>query len=204
MKLSYFGVLTVLVLLAGCVPTYQLVQPTPAYVESLELHPTSTWNKAPNSNAYDRKDSQEWTKDGLLLDRLLIISGVPDGEPLTKDPRKDAALPPFRSDMLPNELEELFEATIVKLYGEGNSAVSTKNLRPHRFGEHRGVLFDIEASVTESPNYKGLVGAFIVDGELYTIMYLATEIHYFDKHFAEAEALIKSATLATVVPAESS
>ena len=196
MKNLNYGLLAALVLTAGCVPTYQLIQPAPTYVEALELRPSQSWNKAPHSNTYNRKDSETWTQDGLILDRLLIVAGVPDGESIIKNPRKDSALPAFRSDMLPNEIEELFEATIVKLYGEGNSAVTTSNLRPHRFGDNPGVLFDIEASVTESPNYRGLVGAFIVDGELYSMLFIAVETHYYDKHIAEAEAIIKGARLA--------
>ena len=197
MSLRTSVMLLAAVTFTGCVPSYQLIQPGPNYVESLELQPAQAWNMAPRSGSTDRKDSQIWTQDGLLLDRLLIVSGIPDGESIVRSRAKDAALPVFRSDMLPNEIEELVESTIVKLYGEGDTAVSTMNLRPHRFGEQRGVLFDIEAAVTESPNYRGLVGAFIANDELYIMMYIAVETHYFDKHLAEAETIIKGAKLAT-------
>ena len=102
--------------------------------------------------------------------------------------------------MLPNEIEELVESTIVKDFGEGNATVSTSNLRPHRFGNHRGLLFDISATVTESPEYKGVVGAFIADEKLYIMWYFGADPYYYTKHLASAVAIIESARL-TSAPA---
>ena len=84
---------------------------------------------------------------------------------------------------------------IVKFFGEGQAVVNTENLRPHRYGEHPGVLFDLTATVTESPEYKGLVGAFIANDRLYVMYFLAATPYYYDKHIADAEAVIKSATI---------
>ena len=154
MPLSFF---------AGCsIAPFTLVTPGTVAVVDLTVQAGSGWNNAPNhQRRYARKDSVAWTKDGLLLDRLVFIPGVPDGEPLLVSRERTAAMPIFRADMLPNELEELVESSIVKFFGEGQAVVSTENLRPHRFGENRGVLFDLSATVTESPTYRGLVGAFI-------------------------------------------
>jgi hypothetical protein len=185
-------VLFLLAATSGCVPTYTLVTPGANTIENLRVEATSGWNMTPNAlTLAARRDSQTWTQDGLLLDRLVFIPSVPDGEPILRSNRDSAALPVFRADMLPNEIEELAESTFVKLFGEGNVAVSTANLRPQRFGEHRGV----NATVTDSPDYRGMVGAFIVNEELYMMYYLAAEPYYFDKHQRAAEAIIKSADL---------
>ena len=56
-------------------------------------------------------------------------------------------------------------------------------------------MFDIEAAITESPDYRGSVGAFVVDEKLYMVVFLAAEPHYFNKHAERADAIIKSATL---------
>jgi hypothetical protein len=185
-----------LVSLAGCVVPFSLVTPGVVAVEDLTVQAGSGWNNAPiHQRQFARKESVAWTKDGLLLDRLVIIPGVPDGEPLLTTREKTAAMPVFRADMLPNELEELIESTIVKFFGEGQAVVNTENLRPHRFGDNRGVLFDLSATVTESPEYKGLVGAFIADDKLYVMYFLGATPHYYSKHIAEAEAIIKSAAI---------
>lgn len=186
-----------LFMLSGCVTGYTIVEPGPHAIDNMSVNAGSGWNLAPAyAGSRDRKNSQRWTRDGLLLDRLVFIPGISDGEPLAVARSKDAALPVFRKDMLPNELEELVESTIVKYFGEGQAAVSTSNLRPHSFGEQRGVMFDIEAVVTESPTYKGVVGAFIASEQLYVMWYIGADPYYYDKHLADAEAVIRSATLA--------
>jgi hypothetical protein len=198
MKLAKYSVIPMLALLGGCVTGFTEVLPGVNTLGSLRVTADANWNKAPSgATPSARSSSRTWTQDGLLLDRLTIIPGVKDGESIFSSRNKSAALPVFRADMLPNEIEELVESSIVKLYGEGQSAVSTSGLRPQGFGSDGGFMFDIEAAVTESPDYRGLVGAFIVDDTLYLIMFLAADPHYYDKHLASADAIIKSATLST-------
>ena len=196
MKKRILLLFVLLVTLTGCVAPFSLVTPGVVAVENLTVQAGSGWNNAPiHQRQFARKQSVAWTKDGLLLDRLVMIPGVPDGEPLLVTRDKTAAMPVFRADMLPNEREELVESTIVKFFGEGQAVVNTENLRPHRFGDDSGVLFDLSATVTESPEYKGLVGAFIADDKLYVLYFLGATPHYYGKHIAEAEAVIKSATI---------
>lgn len=196
MKKRILLLFVLLVTLTGCVAPFSLVTPGVVAVEDLTVQAGSGWNNAPiHQRPYARKTSAAWTKDGLLLDRLVFIPAVADGEPLLTSREKTAALPVFRADMLPNEIEELVESSIVKFFGEGQAVVNTENLRPHRFGDDRGVLFDLSATVTDSPEYRGLVGAFIADDKLYVMYFLGATPHYFSKHIAEAEAVIKSATI---------
>lgn len=189
------------VLLGACATAgYRMVAPGPTVLADLQVNAGSGWNLAPaQATPNSRKNSQTWTKDGLLLNRLVIIPAVNDGEAILISRDQSAALPPFRANMLPNELEELTESTLVKLFGEGNAVVSTDNLRPWKFAEHPGVMFDLHAAVTESPDYRGMVGAMIVEQKLYMILFIAATPHYYDKHRAEVEELIKSAAIA--VPA---
>lgn len=182
--------------LSACVMSYALVAPGTVDIVGLQVDTESSWNLAPrNLNPESRKDTQVWTQDGLLLDRLIIIPGVPDGETLFVSSRDDAALPVFRADMLPNEIEELTESSIVKLFGEGGVSVGTSNLRPHRYGDDRGILFDLDVAVSDGPDYKGLAGSFIVDDTLYMMLYFGAEPYYYEKHLADAEHLITGARL---------
>jgi hypothetical protein len=200
-KIAAIISLSLLFLVSGCVPTYTLVTSGVNAVDTLYVEAGSGWNRAPtNTYTGDRKTSERWTQDGLLLNQLVFIPAVADGETLIISQQKDAALPKFRKDMLPNEIEELAKSTFVKRFGEGNAVVTTSNLRPHRFGEQRGVLFDVEAVVTESPTYKGLAGAFVVDEKLYFMYYLGAVPYYHDKYRDQAEATIMSATLTPPAP----
>jgi len=182
---------------SGCVSTsYTLVEPGARAFEELQVNATRGWNQAPPMHTPSmRKGAALWTHDGPLLDQLIIIPGVAHGEPLMKSRDKSAALPLFKKDMLPNEIEELTESTFVKYFGEGNAAVTTKNLRPQRFGEHRGVMFDVDATVSDNPDYRGTAGAFVANDKLYMLFFLGAVPHYYDKHSAAAKSVIQSAML---------
>jgi len=193
---------SILFLVSAYVPAYTLVATGVTAVDTLYVDAGSGWNRAP-SNAFsgDRKNSQRWTQDGLALNQLVFVPAVADGEALITSRQKDAALPLFRKDMLANELEELAKSTFVKRFGEGNAVVTTANLRPHRFGENSGIMFDIEATVTETPKYKGIAGAFVADEKLYFMYFLGAIPYYYEKYREQAEATIKSATLTLPTPA---
>ena len=194
-----FRILLVVVALplSACVAMYTMVAPGTMFVDSLQLSPDQAWNLAPaRASPSLRPGTQVWTRDGPLLDRIMIIAGVPDGQPLLKDKRGTAALPVFRANMLPNEIEELTESTLTKIFGEGAAVVNTTNLRPHRFGSDRGILFDLNIAVSDSPAYNGLVGAFIAADLLYLMMYVGAEPYYYEKHLDAATALITGAKIA--------
>lgn len=182
-------------LVGGCV-AYTAVSPGAVDYSGLRLNTSQAWNLAPSAaTPSSRKESKSWTQDGLLLDRLMIIPAVPSGESIFVAQAKDAALPVFEANMLPNEIEELTESSIVKLFGEGEVAVETSNLRPHKFGGNSGFLFDMEVAVSDGPGYGGITGAFVADDKLYLIVYLGAQPYYFDKHRDEALAVIRGATI---------
>lgn len=196
-RIRLAALLTFAAIQAGCAISYSLVAPSAISLNGLQLTPAQAWNRAPRQTTPSaRKGAEVWTHDGLLLDRLIIIPGVADGEALFVSRQNDAAYPVFRASMLPNEIEELTESSVAKVFGEGNASVATSGLRPHRFGEDRGVLFNLRVAVTDGPEYQGLVGAFIAGERLYTVMFFGAEPYYYDKHLAEAEALITGARLA--------
>lgn len=196
MRTGNYLILLLAILISGCVASFMAVVPGTISVGDLKVTPSTTWNAAPAlMRPNSRRDAQTWTQDGLLLDRIMIIPAVADGETLFISRDDSAALPTFRSDMLPNELEELLESSLVTFFGEGNAVVNTSGLRPHRFGENLGVLFDIDASLTDSPDYRGVAGAFIANDLLYFMLYVAAEPYYYGKHLDEAMSIIETATL---------
>ncbi|MFC1680407.1 hypothetical protein ACFL1S_01240 [Pseudomonadota bacterium] len=183
----------VLILASGCV-SYSAIKPGEIDYSGLKVKTSQAWNMAPKeATPLSRADSRTWTQDGVLLDRIVIIPGVPDGEALFKAASRDQALPVFKADMLPNEIEELTESSIVKLFGEGDVAVETANLRPHKYGENKGFMFDMSVTVSDGPNYKGITGAFVVAERLHLIMFLGAVPFYFEKHLDEALVIIKGA-----------
>ena len=116
--------LTVIVMalcLSGCVTGYSLVTTGVNSIDTLTVDAGPGWNLAPSiTGSANRKNSQTWTQDGLLLNRLVFIPAVADGEALLVVRDQGAALPVFRKDMLPNDVEELaveIAAIQPRLYG---------------------------------------------------------------------------------------
>ncbi len=197
MKLIRLNFLHLLVaFLGGCATSYSLVEPGTVDYSGLKLQTSQAWNLAPKQlTPMSRKESALWTQDGQLLDRILIIPGVPDGEAIFKPASKSQALPVFRANMAAKDIEELADSSITKLFGEGEVVVDTGRLRPHMFGSNRGFLFDLEMAVNDGPDYGGVVGTFINPDKLYLVIYLGAKPYYFEKHRDEALAIIRGASL---------
>jgi hypothetical protein len=184
-----------LILISGCV-AYTAVGPGELAYAGLKVQTGQAWNQVPKqATPAARTESKTLTQDGVLLDRIIIIPGVPGGEPLFRQLSTSQALPMFEPGMLPNEIEELTESSIVKLFGEGGVAVETTNLRPHRYGDDRGILFDLEVTVSDGPDYKGVAGALVFTEKLYVILFLGAEPYYYQKHLDDALAIIKGARI---------
>ncbi len=196
-SLKIFPVLILTALVAGCAPTgFTVVQTGPVEVEAMQLAVGSPWNRVPPAQkSFLRPGSEAWTHDGVALDFMLVIPAVPNGEPLFRESDKYQSLPRFKADMLLPELVQLIESTLEKLLGEGSAIVSSANLRPTRYGDRPGILFDFSAALSEGPRYKGLTGAFIAEQRLYLIVFLGADPYYFDKHAQDAQAVIASARL---------
>jgi hypothetical protein len=189
--------LLIAVVLGGCVSaSYTLIPAGVVPVGELQLQPTTAWNLAPRiATPLAREASQNWTLDGLSLNNLMVIPDVPNGEPLFMAPNKTMALPAFRADMLANELVELIESSVEKIFGEGGTEIESDNLRPHRFGTDMGILFDLRLSLSDGPRYRGTVGAFIANQHLYMVLFIGAEPYYFEKDREAAERIIRGARL---------
>jgi hypothetical protein len=182
-------------LLSGCV-SYSAVMPGTVSYNGLNVKTSQAWNLAPGAvSPASRSESRVWTQDGILLDRILFIPGVPGGETLFKPGSSDQALPAFRSDMLPNEIEELTESSIARLFPKGEVSVETHNLRPHRYADNQGFLFDMEILLTDGPDYGAIAGGFVADSKLYLIVFLGAKPYYFEKHRDEVLAIIRGASI---------
>jgi hypothetical protein len=183
--------------IAGCVAGFTAVPAADATVGTMTVTPSAGWNKVPPGFApFARPGAQVWTQDGVLLDRFMLIPNVAEGETLFKAPpgqAKGASLPTFKADMLPNELVQFTESSLVKLLGEGSTSIKTGGLRPVTLGGQRAIQFDVAVTPQDGPAYRGLAVAAVRDRKLSMILFLAADPYYFDKHQPAVEALIASA-----------
>ena len=149
--------------------------------------------------------SENWfflEANGAEAGTILYVAIQPQcDEAINKITAKDPALPVFWADMPLNEIEELTESSIEKLFGEGQVSVETSGLRPHRFHDLQGFLFDMDIATSEGPGYGGIAGALVYDNKLYLIAFLGVRPYYFDRYKDEALAIIQGTKIRLMMDA---
>jgi len=191
------GCLISAVFLQGCVSTqYTLVSPGVVALNSLTVVAAdANWNVAPGVlTAYLHKGSQMWTRDGLLLDRLILIDGVTNGQAIFKSNNSAIVYAEYRNGMLPNEIAELTASSLTTHFGAG-TLVESSGLRPTELMGQQAAMFDVTIRGTDTPVRKGRVITFVDNNRLFLMMYIATEIYYFDKHWDSALRVMESASV---------
>lgn len=189
------GVITLL-MLQGCVSTqYEVVAAEDTRIGSLALSLNDNrWNLAPRAvSTHLHKTSSIWTRDGVLLDQLILLAPIDHEQELfvSNDPDK-LVYPTFRKEMLPNEVEELLQDSLTRQLG-GGATVVTSNLRPRPWAGQRGIAFDLLIEYSDAAAQRGYVCAAVIDDQLHLIIYQAAKLHYFDTHWPAASAVIDSA-----------
>ena len=196
MRLLKLSAILALASLVGCVTGPSTVQSGVNSFGSMRVTADDNWTKAPiDSTPLARSSSRTWTQEGLSNDRLIIIPRVAEGESILENDSDLAVLPVFRADMSPEEIAELVESSIVNLFEGGQAVVGSSNLRPQGFGAQSGFMFDVTATDPDGTEYRGSVGTFVDDNEMYMVIFLAADPPYYDKYAERADAIIKSATL---------
>lgn len=192
MKRILAGVIILFV--TGCAQ-YSLVGPGSQEVGGVLLIDTPiAWNRIPAALAPSKR-AEVWTVDGTLLDSITFYTGIKDGEPLTR--RKKAPdgteFAVFKSDMLPNEIIEIVESTMVKV--SGTPLIETYNLRPVTFAGGPGFQFEYTFVSADEVERRGFAMGAVRDGELYLVLYLAARIHYYEAYLADVQRILESAHL---------
>ena len=181
--------------LAGCASGYVAVGSGQVSIQSLDVEAGPGWNGVPAQEIpWARRGMQAWTRNGMSLDRLVLVPGVADGESIYL-PRNDVDYPLFRADMSTAQQLELVEETIELAQGANLTEVTAGNSRMHRFGSRDGIVFDLRAVVHDGPEYRGTGGAFVDEGRFYLLFFLGAMPHYYEQFAASAQATIESASL---------
>ena len=134
--------LAALLAVAACAPTYTLVTAMPATVarNTIRVSPATTWNKAPKT-PLDVAWEENWTQNGLQLDAVTFIGGLPDGQAIAKQRRKDdKQVPVFRATMTPPDLVSMIESYY--RIRAGATVFETTGVAPVTFLGKAGLAFD--------------------------------------------------------------
>jgi len=176
--------LGLLMLLTGC-NQYTLVKSEQIDMDGIMLTPTDGWNSV--TKGISPKGIKMWTADGMMLNSIMFFSEIADGKPLVKADTEEQ-YPVYAANMLPNEVMELVESTVAKLY---NGTISgTGKLKPIKIGTDPGFQFTIDF-IGEDNVPRRLFAAGTTKNEmLYLVTYQATQLYYYDKHLAEVTSMV--------------
>ncbi|GIX16672.1 MAG: hypothetical protein KatS3mg119_0858 [Rhodothalassiaceae bacterium] len=185
-------------LLSGCVDSAWLVRPGPQRVaRAFLVTPDAPWNAVNPTLFAGRKRNALWTMNGVPLDFVAFIGGIPSGGTLFRLPTKQVKkreVPVFRSSMLLPEIAEFIEASYARALEA--QEFRTLALAPFSFGGHDGFRMEFRTVLRDEVPRRGIAAGAIVDGRLYLVLYQAAELHYFAHNRERVEALLRSLSLA--------
>lgn len=133
---------------------------------------------------------ETWTIDGVLLNRLLIYSKTKPGEDVFQRARERKSRPDgpwFRAGMRLDEMQKLIVDGLIDNEWVG---VTSRDLRPHRFGNVEGIRFDVEMTDPEGLIYRGTVAAAERNGLMTLIVWVAPKEYYHDRDAAAVDAML--------------
>jgi hypothetical protein len=195
------SVLLLPVLLAACAH-YSLVDPGPngtLVKTGLDVYPHMRWSKVamgpnPDSLFYDTSGRLEtWTIDGEKLDSLMFFAAVPDGQPLLTLAASGSSLPPFRSQMTPNEIMDLFTSSFST--ATGSAVIQSRDLRPAKLGNVDGFRFEVDFTLKDDVDRELSAVGTVKDGKLYLIAFQGTKLYHYGKYLPDFEQIVATAQL---------
>lgn len=187
--------LPILLALAGCAPQYTLVPASAVVVAkgSMTVHPGIAWNKAPKG-PYDIAWEENWTQNGPTLDSIGFVGGLPDGQAITRQRRKDdRKVPVFHAGMSPQDLTSMVESYY--RIRAGAALFEVRGVQPATFLGHPGLQFDFDYVARDEVRRRGRMRIAVIAGKLYLLALDGAALYYFDAALPEYEAMAGSATL---------
>jgi hypothetical protein len=157
----------------------------------MRVTPGGNWNRW-KANATDI--TENLSRDGIMLNDLFIVAGLPGGETLfaEADP-KERPLPKLSATLDLIEIPEFYEGSI--RLALNTSVFAITSTEPATMSGHPAIRFTFDYAFSDSPlNRRGLGMGTIVEGKLYLIVFDGPATYFFDRDRAEVEAIMASAT----------
>jgi hypothetical protein len=193
---AFFVVAVAALALAGCAYYAQIGPGAFAVHDRLNVNLDSTWNRQVDGPG--KIWPEVWTKNGPLLDVLIVVPAIEDGKALVRLP--ELALrdfPRFRAGSNPADIVELVQGTLQKAKQGGDFVPIL--VEPARIAERDGIRFEFRFGTGGDGGMEtdrhALGYAFEHDKRLYLILFHAAEIHFFPNLRPVAEGIVASARL---------
>ena len=186
---NLFTVFALSLALAGCASTSVIPPGHVSLGHGYGLVAQGPWSDITSSERQFTKTVQVLTRDGPRLNQLILVRGLAAGKSPLRPYERGQPVPTFRADLTGREQVELVVETLSDL---GYRKVEVAHLRPASFGAERAVRFDLTARTEEGLDISGIAQAARVKGDLYLIIFIAPNEHYFPTLKGEIEAMMKT------------
>jgi hypothetical protein len=181
--------------LSGCAPSYTLVAAAPQRVASntLQVSPGVAWNRAPKS-PLDVRWQENGTENGALLDSIVFVGGVPDGQAIAKQRRKaDHQVPVFRATMTARDLVAMIESYY--RITAGAAVFEAGEVTPVTFVGKPGLRFDYSYVGADNVRRRGRSVMAISGSKLYLMSLAGAALHYYAAALPDFDAMAVSASV---------
>jgi hypothetical protein len=150
--------------------------------------PLKDWNKASGSGV------DVWTLDGPILQQIIFVKGVQDGDyliPIRGRPAfgVDDDAPLFEKGMNFIEVVELFESTLSQMKAQ---KLDIKDVRPYKTENTEGFRFEFDFITKEGLQKKGSAYGILKDERLFMVIYVGAKLYYFDKGKGDFEEVVRT------------
>jgi hypothetical protein len=155
----------------------------------MTIKPAQAWNK---SSLRPSNHSEIWTIDGIDLNEVTFFAEISNGNVLYDNwYGSDNSLPKFKSDMLPTDLVELFEASNRIILG--SSVFKVDKTEAAKLGGYDAVRFSYTYAVEgDGLTRQGEGIAANIGGKLYLLNFVAPKLHYAEVGLPMFRQLVES------------
>ena len=149
-----------------------------------------------DAEAAERRSlSRVLSRDSVDSNRLMLIPGINEGQPIFVSKDSESSLPAFNADMSPLQIADLVAMSMQQSLWNGQSTVTASNARDSGFTGISGFSFDLSVTLPGGQVQKGMAGGFIDEDRLYVNIFVADFPASFDQHESVAQQVIDSAVL---------
>lgn len=178
------AVLSLVLLLAGCVGTWARVSETDSHYagEHYSLTLPAGWMHL------ETGDSLMLSRDGLDLQRI-VIEFRPHEQAFEETGKSSSP------GMLPSELAELTIAELRSTQEDGLPSLEILDNRPLEVAGYTGYALHLRFKTDEGLRIEVLLRGFVNEDGLYRLLYRAPTLHYFERDREVFESMTRSMTL---------
>ena len=179
--------LSAILILPACAVTMSAAPVgTLALKNNATVNLTQSWTSVPD--ALHGAKGTVLTKDGMMLNRVHIISVEP-GDEMVDVTDKSLEYPVYSEGMSRLEQINFVTSSLARL---GFVDVKTASVAPATLSGTDGIRFDMSGKYASGLNLRGKVGMAETDAGLNMIIFVAPSEYYYDRDVAEVDAMISS------------